>query len=795
MPWGFPAWLGQGNAKQRQGTALSKPSAKDGVPGGDTADYIVAWVGCAAKHNLTIDVLGVWNEMDNAFAADGVAYLKLLRRRLNVAGHKAVKLVAGDVHTWDPASKVATDAELRSSLYALCRHYPSTLSDRDADESGMPLWSSEDYAADNSADGGRCAARIINQNFVHGNMSATIMWNLLSAYYGWLQWSNDGLMLARTPWSGAYTVRPPIWAMAHTEQFVSVGARLLPQTVPGGSVADNATCGSGYLRHGGTFVSYWEVPSPASGDGGRAVNAANLTIVIEKIAPKQSGCGFSSTPLYSVHDENVEFQIDANTLNELGATASAPLTLALWRSNFSAVDDHGSYFNQEADVTVSADGRFSVDVGVDAVITLSTRRGQRKGTNLAPAPPPSESRFPLMFAESFDGLPIGHEAPLLAQMSGAFEVVQSADTSRGRVLAQTGVGYPVIWLRNDVLPYTQVGDAQWSAVNATVELAIPSPSRHTVSDASSGAVSGANGGAGFLAVRLDGRTTDATGIFFGIDNDDNSWFLAPSLASLAARNRSLYMAHGVLPPARAGGGAMIWRALGLNVSASGLASGTIDRVTIFSAVDVASKAPARGSVGIGTGQYSRGYFDRLSLSAAAASPPPPPRPKPLPPPDPPKNGTCDKVSTGSPVFVRGCQSDPKAPSQAWVFHPDGTIGLAAPPLAHLCLTPTRKASGCSGVCIEMAPCATAPSWRRGSSATGKAKLVLVHTATIEVGSVARTDVCLEIDAAPSSPIRVDTYACNNHFHGGDNERWDYDQATGIVSSRLFGSETSCMMAC
>ena len=65
LPWGFPAWLGQGNAKQRQGTALSKPSAKDGVPGGDTADYIVAWVGCAAKHNLTIDVLGVWNEMDN----------------------------------------------------------------------------------------------------------------------------------------------------------------------------------------------------------------------------------------------------------------------------------------------------------------------------------------------------------------------------------------------------------------------------------------------------------------------------------------------------------------------------------------------------------------------------------------------------------------------------------------------------------------------------------------------------------------------------------------------------------
>eukprot|EP00966_Prymnesium_polylepis_P018539 426737-Prymnesium_polylepis.1 len=250
LPWGFPAWLGEGDAKQRQGTALSKPSAKDGVPGGDAADYMVAWVGCAAKHNLTIDVLGVWNEMDDAFAADGVAcaaagshtpaYVKLLRKRLDAAGHHATRLVAGDVHTWDPASKIAGDAALRGALYALCRHYPSTLSDADADASGMPLWSSEDYAADNSNEGGRCAARIINQNFVRGNMSATVMWNMLSAYYDWLQWANDGLMMARTPWSGAYEVRPPIWALAHTAQFARPGAKLLPPPPAGGAAAENA---------------------------------------------------------------------------------------------------------------------------------------------------------------------------------------------------------------------------------------------------------------------------------------------------------------------------------------------------------------------------------------------------------------------------------------------------------------------------------------------------------------------------------------------------------------------------
>ena len=37
-----------------------------------------------------------------------------------------------------------------------------------------------------------CTARIANQNWVNGNMTATIAWNLIDAYYPWLQFSNDG---------------------------------------------------------------------------------------------------------------------------------------------------------------------------------------------------------------------------------------------------------------------------------------------------------------------------------------------------------------------------------------------------------------------------------------------------------------------------------------------------------------------------------------------------------------------------------------------------------------------------
>ena len=624
------------------------------------------------------------------------------------------------------------------------------------------------------------------------------------SYYQWLQWSNDGLMMARTPWSASFTVRPPIWAIAHTTQFVTRGAKLLPPPIAGGCAADNQTSGSGYLPLGGSYVSYWQAKAAHDGhDGshdlghGHNLGATHdMTIVIEKISPKTSGCGFSSVPSYTVGHEVATFHLDAPTLAALGGS---PLVLSVWRSNFSSVDDNDSYFMRQPDLTVAADGLVSVGVPVDSVITLSTRRGQRKGTAIVSPPPPSNARFPLMFKEDFDALPLHHEAPYFAQMSGAFEVVESEDPQRGRVLMQTGVGYPVIWLRDDVLPYSQVGDAQWTATNTSVDIALP----HLVSNAFSSAAgreevaSGGSGGAAFLAARLDGSTTSPPGLLFGIDVDASRWFLAPSLAVLKARNSHQYLAHGALPAVKQAGRKLEWRQLQLNVSARGEASGSIDGTPVFTAMDLSTVAPAHGSVAIGSGQYSPVYFDRFSVSAAQVKPPPPPGPKPLPPPDRPKQGTCDadKLGVGSPINVRGCQTDPKAAAQSWTFYANGTIGLATPPLAHLCLALAKKSSKCSGTCVELALCASAPTWKRGASGGDQDdKLILqAQPRTVEAGN-AGSDLCLDVDAV-ASMTRVETYDCNNNFHLGDNERWDFDQATGIVSSRLFGSETSCMMAC
>ena len=126
------------------------------------------------------------NELDAPFASHGISYLKTLRRVLDSRGLRHTKLVGGDVHSWVDGLCDALiggeDPALRAAVAVIGKHYPSTQSTAKAVATGLPLWSSEDYAADNHGSGGRCEARIVNQNFVGGQMTATIAWNLISSY-------------------------------------------------------------------------------------------------------------------------------------------------------------------------------------------------------------------------------------------------------------------------------------------------------------------------------------------------------------------------------------------------------------------------------------------------------------------------------------------------------------------------------------------------------------------------------------------------------------------------------------
>lgn len=414
LPWAFPSWLGEGTA-----ASGGKPNPLKNAT--RLASYIVAWLRCAADKGLSIDIIGSWNEMDEEFADAGPDYLKTLRAALDAAGFQSTTIIAGDVHSWAPSKQMLHDPGLARVVGIVGKHYPGTKSDPDAQRVfqtlGKPLWSSEDFASDNDKpNGGRCEARIINQNWVNGNISATISWNLISSYYSYLAWPASGLMTANTPWSGHYEINPPIYAAGHTTIF----------TQPGWTLLDVGR-GSGTLPAGGSFVGYV------------APGALDFTLVLEKVVAAESSCRFESTPSYAVGNETVSFKLPGGFRSR---------TLRLWRSNFGA----GTFMQPQGVVPVGNDGTISIHVSIDDLVTASTVDWGGVPRLAPPAPP---SAFPSVINETFESYSPGQEASLFAQMTGAFEV--TTDASRGgNVLRQAAVNFPVLWLRPDLAPFTQV---------------------------------------------------------------------------------------------------------------------------------------------------------------------------------------------------------------------------------------------------------------------------------------------------------------------------------------------------
>lgn len=706
LPWGFPHWLGGPTGSN----AFDVPNI--------TADYITKWVGCAAGHGLNISWLGPWNEKDDQFASGGVEYLKILRQTLDKAGFKSTKLVAGDVHSWDPAAKMLTDPELMNIVDVVARHYPDSQSDPDARATGKPLWSSEDYAASNFGSGGRCLARLLNQNWVNGAMSGTIAWNLISSYYEWLAWADDGLMTARSPWSGHYVVQPPMYAAAHTTQFATPGWLL--------AAVGN---GSGTLAMGGSYVSYF--------------NGNDVSVVIEKVSPQISDCGFQTTPSYNVTDEVGKFQLAGDLRGQVRS-------LSQWRSNFA----NGSFFQRFDDIVVAADGSFSVNIAVDDLISLSTTAGQRNGA--ADLSPPVASVFPSLHEDNFNRYDIGQEADLFAQMSGGFEVSLAAD-GKNKVLRQTSVGFPVKWLRDDVRPFTQVGDFAWTDANVSSRVLVEQ-----------------SGQAAFIGARAQLQGTKGNGIFCGIVAGNathlGQWFVAGSIDDVGVDATWLARGYGAIATGE-------WYDLRIE------ANGNSAKFYLDGEVVAALAAPsASGAAAIGTRDYAPAQFDDFVVSARGGAPAPTPGPPPLP--TPPQPQGCSSVTAGQAVHVFGCGDD--LTRRTWILAANGTIQLGK---SGLCLG-LVPGSCYGGQCAKLGPCDIAPSF-------------VVESAGGTYGQVTTKlngdTVCLDWDATGGLDKpeihAIDVSKCNNNFRSGQNQKWAYDQATGALSSALFSSEASCLAVC
>eukprot|EP00042_Codosiga_hollandica_P057702 m.858006 g.858006 ORF g.858006 m.858006 type:complete len:846 (-) comp59651_c0_seq6:65-2602(-) len=459
LPWAFPAWVGNGT-----GNPYAYPEL--------TASYVTKWVeGAKSVYNLTIDYVGIWNERSY-----DITYIETLRNSLDAAGFPETMIVAPDAG-WDIAQDILDNPQLAQDVYAIGCHYPGTTSTPQAVETEKPLWASEDMSTYNDLRGAGCWARVLNQNYVNGNMTTTISWNLIASYYEGLPWYGTALLTAVEPWSGNFDTDNVgvLWATAHTTQFAQPGWKYLRQGQ-----------GSDFLQHGGSYVTL--------------TDGTDFSIVIEKMVWAHSQCIRPSIEEFDTESESVTFQ--------LGGSWAGLTSLNVWYTRFGwdgMTQTNSTFFQQLAPVAV-VDGAFTLVVNLDELITITTLSTASKA--VIPTPPPSQP-FPTYYTDNFDNYPLQSEAQYFADQAGAFEIY-ATNTSRGNVMRQSVPTLPICWA-GDFAPFSVIGSEKWSDTIVTVDILIEST------------------GAAYVGARC--RTCcNPEGVFFGLNVDTQQWFLTSNLA-------------------------------------------------------------------------------------------------------------------------------------------------------------------------------------------------------------------------------------------------------------------------
>ncbi|XP_043840780.1 galactocerebrosidase [Dromiciops gliroides] len=409
LPWSFPGWIGDGQ---------NWPYVNSHI----TALYVVSWIlGAKQYHDLDIDYIGIWNE--RTFDSQ---YIKVLKKMLYQNGLDRVKIIASD-YLWQPISvAMLHDYELMDAIDVIGAHYPGTYTTPEALKTNKTLWASEDYSTFNNEVGGGCWARILNQNYVNGNMTATIAWNLVASYYQQLPFGRDGLMTAQEPWSGHYVVESPIWISAHTTQFAQPGWRYL-KTV-------------GHLLKGGSYV--------ALTDG-----LGNLTIIIETMTHQHSKCIRPPLRFFTVSEQTASFSLKGS-FNELRM-------LQVWYSNLGNKTGNNSVLFKQLPPLKVINSTVTLELGVDEVYTLSTITTGQKGSY--PVPPASKP-FPSSYKDDFNARnPPFSEAPNFADQTGVFEYFTNAEDLGNHTftLRQVLTQRPITWASDADQTISVIGDYNW----------------------------------------------------------------------------------------------------------------------------------------------------------------------------------------------------------------------------------------------------------------------------------------------------------------------------------------------
>lgn len=384
-------------------------------------NYVKDWLDCAVANSLTIDYTGIWNE-----TGSNTQWIKDLRTTLDGGGYTSVFISADDqaTGTYGLANTYNGDSALRTAMTsgALNVHYPSfstcSTADRDDDATvalnnhGAALWNSEEgfwfgssHAGQADWTGALYTAHQINCNYIVQKSTKVELWALFSGYYGILPIAGAGQLQANEPWSGHYTVSTPIWAIAHTTQFIQ----------PGWQYLDGAT---GALNSGndGSYIC--------------AKSSTDYSCVIET-----KGASGSTTFNFTI----------------TGGLSTG--TVHVWKS------DTSTQFIQQSDIVPSA-GAFSLVAAANSIYSITTTTGQAKGTSTIS----SATSFPFPYIENFETYSTGVLAKYWLDQSGAFETASCTDGHSGTCERQVLTTAPIYWPTESALthPFTIVGDSTWT---------------------------------------------------------------------------------------------------------------------------------------------------------------------------------------------------------------------------------------------------------------------------------------------------------------------------------------------
>lgn len=435
LPWAFPQFVScvPGTLENCTNNPYDYPN--------QTAAYITSFVhGAKSVYGYDIDYIGSWNERGY-----NITYLETLRASLDAAGFSATKIVAPD-SSFSIANDINDNPTFAKAIWGLGAHYPNMRSGSAAMATGKQLWASEEDSTYNNAVGAGCWARVINQNFVRGNLSASINWNLLAAYMKGTQWWRAGLMTAFQPWSGSFGSLAMVWATAHTTQFATPGAFAYLTT---GAGAGGPGTGSGLLNNGGSYVTL------------QNFQTGDFSIVIEKMSRDHSPCCRPGLPAFDVAAEDATFTL-------VGAPAKAT-TLRLWRTHwsFGAPGDVTEEFIEQPPITVVG-GRFTLTIEPDSLYTVSTITTAAKGVF---APPPAPALFPPSYVNDFAACAPSAEAPYFSDQNGVFEC-QPVGADGRVVMRQMVPLLPIAW-GGDTRPHSLIGSRDLVNTSMTLDVRFP----------------------------------------------------------------------------------------------------------------------------------------------------------------------------------------------------------------------------------------------------------------------------------------------------------------------------------